>query len=77
MKETTFTAALAQINFPPHEATFQAAIRGWPTKENAMNAEEAMRIAQMAMWHALLRRWKKFDHDRRDPASPEYDMVKP
>jgi len=55
MKETSFTAALARIGFLPHEATFRAA-----RSEYAMSPEEAMRIARIATWHALLRRWKKF-----------------
>ncbi|KKK61237.1 hypothetical protein LCGC14_3016370, partial [marine sediment metagenome] len=53
--ETSFTAALARIGFLPHEATFRAA-----RSEYAMSPEEAMRIARIATWHALLRRWKKF-----------------
>ncbi len=58
MKETVFAALLARTGLPPHGPTLRAAAEGWPTQGYAMKPEEAIRIARMAMWYALLQEWQ-------------------
>ncbi len=59
IKKGPFYKMLIRINFPAHDATFREAMKGWPTREYAMDKEEALHVARGAMFFAILRAWEK------------------